>query len=168
MAADRVTAQLQGFQQFREALLALPQRLRRRALRNALAAGARVFRNEARRLAPVLQAPVQRRGVLGGGKVVRKPGTLRRAISVRTSKAARRGGDVGVFVNVRPLKPASARSATNPDDPFYWRFVEFGTRFQQGKAFLRGAVKKSAEALARVQATLRPAAEKLNQPRAQV
>jgi hypothetical protein len=42
----------------------------------------------------------------------RKPNTVKQAIRVRTSKADRRAGDVGVFVNVRPARAAAPRTRT--------------------------------------------------------
>jgi hypothetical protein len=123
-----------GQQAAAEALRSLPAKLRVRAIRNGLAAGGRVFRDEARRLTPVLAVPVRRQGQL-----IRKPGTVRDAINVRTSKRARRAGDVGVFVNVRPAKRL-ARGAFNPFDPFYWRWLEFGRQGRAGRA-ARGQAK---------------------------
>ncbi|MEJ1935960.1 HK97 gp10 family phage protein, partial [Nostoc sp. NIES-2111] len=98
----------------------------------ALAAGARIVRDEARRSAPVLRQADARR----------KPGTVRDAINVRTSKQARADGNVGVFVNVRPLKASQVRAfkakggkgASNPADPFYWRWLEFGRQGRAGAA----------------------------------
>lgn len=130
MADDSITVRVRGLDELKAQLQALPDKLRRRLLRNALAAGARLVRDEARRAAPVLRQPDPRR----------KPGTVRDAITVRTSKHARREGHVGVFVNVRPLKKEAVRQykagsgksgATNPNDPFYWRWLEFG---RQGRA----------------------------------
>lgn len=121
------TARVTGIADLRAALGDLSLQLRRRVLRNALAAGARLVRDEAKRLAPVLAAPVRRKG-----KVVRQPGTVAKAISVRTSKSARRAGNVGVFVNVKPAK-GNARGAQSPTDPFYWRWLEFG-RAARGSA----------------------------------
>lgn len=115
-----IEASVTGVADLRRELAALPNKLRVRAVRNALAAGARLVRNAARSAAPVLS--IGDPAVQAGR---RKPGTVRKAISVRTSKLARRRGDVGVFVNVRPAK-AGQRGAKNPNDPFYWRFVEFG------------------------------------------
>lgn len=135
-----VEVKVDGLRELRAQLMAIPDKLRRRALRTALAAGARVVRDQARALAPVLQAPVMRKGA-----VIRKPGTLRDAISVRTSKIARRAGNVGVFVNVRPLTkqkvsafkaaaPAGMKSGKyNPNDPFYWRWLEFGRQGRPGQ-----------------------------------
>jgi HK97 gp10 family phage protein len=155
--AGSFTAKVNGLAELRAALLELSPKLRRRALRNALAAGGRVFRDQARRLAPVLAAPIVRRGTL-----VRQPGTLRKALAVRTSKIARRAGDVGVFVNVRPAKSA-ARGRNSPNDPYYWRFVEFGTSRMSARPFLRPAAANAAgEALRRIEQTLGPQIKKLN------
>ena len=199
-----VEAKVTGLPDFKAALLALPDKLRKRALRNALAAGARVVRDTAKAATPVLQEPTRRR----------KPGTVRDAIRVRTSKRDRLAGDVGVFVNVRPAHgakfktvrgsavfglvktksrvqtKASARGANSPDDPFFWRFLEFGwnpasslTGGARGKAgkkhrrdlnkssgdkirggfrFLEAGSKRLSEALAIFTAKLRPAIDKLN------
>lgn len=119
---DNVVAQLR----------AVPVKLRVRAIRNALAAGARIVRDDARQGAPVLSQADPRRTA----------GTVRDAIVVRTSKQARQAGDVGVFVNVRPLKASQVRAfkasggkaASNPRDPFYWRWLEFGRQGRGGSA----------------------------------
>lgn len=133
MIEGRVT----GIPDLRNELRGVVPKLRVRALRNALAAGARVVQRAARADTPVIAAgaPAVRAGH-------RKPGTVRRAISVRTSKEARRAGDVGVFVNVRPLKRraiAKFKAAAagkggrvggqyNPDDPYYWMWLQFGRK----------------------------------------
>ncbi|MES2959800.1 MAG: HK97-gp10 family putative phage morphogenesis protein [Pseudomonadota bacterium] len=181
MAAE-IGVRITGLNELKAALRGLSPKLRRQALRNALAAGARVYRDDARRRAPVLAAPVIRRG-----QVARKPGTLRNAIRTRTSKISRKSGDVGVFVNVVPAKGAkfktvrgtalagliktrsrvqtrkSQRGRYSPNDPFYWRFQEFGTKKQAARPFLRPAAdSKGAEALASFSRTLGPAIQRLN------
>ena len=133
----RTITSVTGLADLQSALQGITGALRKRILRNALAAGGRVVRDAARRLAPVLQTPVHRRG-----KVIRKPGTLKKAISVRTSKRAAREGNVGVFVNVRPAKNAKFRGgkliraktkgAHSPDDPYYWQWLEFGRAARAG------------------------------------
>ncbi len=150
---------INGLPELREALRSIPDKLRRRALRNALAAGARVVQGAARDAAPVIPAaalPV-RRGI-------RTPGTVRKAISVRTSKIARRSGDVGVFVNVRPAKRGQ-RGAKNPADPYYWRWLEFGTKNAAPRPFLQEGAKKLGEALQVFLARIRPQIAKLNNPK---
>jgi hypothetical protein len=68
-------------------------------------------------------------------KGYRKPGTVQKAVSVRTSKASRQAGNVGVFVNVRPAKKGQ-RGAKNWRDPFYWSFLYRGTKHQPARPFL--------------------------------
>lgn len=151
MAGEGVTATVKGLPDLRAALAGIAPKLRRQALRNALAAGARLVRDEARRIAPVLSAP----------SPFRSPGTLRKAISVRTSKQARRRGDVGVFVNVRPAKKGQ-RGARSRTDPYYWRFVEFGTRHIRARQFLQGAARTLDRALEVFKAKIAPQIQRLN------
>ena len=128
-----------GIPDMRAALSGLVPKLKIRAVRTSLAAGARVVRDTARRAAPVLSpsSPAVRSGI-------RKPGTVRNAISVRTSKLSRRAGNVGVFVNVKPAQGAvyrkgravraSQRGAKSPNDPYYWRWLEFGRAARSAQA----------------------------------
>lgn len=153
---DGVTVNVRGLEELGATLRAMPDKLRKRALRNALAAGGRVFRDEARRLTPVLPAAIH----MKNGMIRRAPGTVRKAITVRTSKLARRRGDVGVFVNVRPAKGA-LRGANKPFDPFYWKFLEFGTKHMPAVGMLTRAAQRAALALERVETTLKPAIERL-------
>lgn len=130
---------VEGLDELKRALRDLPLNLRKRALRDALAAGARIVRDRARRETPVLSGsdPAVQKGY-------RRPGTLRRAIVVRTSRVARQAGNVGVFVNVRPARNAVIRGgkvlrakekgARSPVDPYYWRWVEFGRQARDGAA----------------------------------
>ena len=139
MAAD--TVQVKGLDELKRKLADVPKALRKRVLRNALAAGAREVRDVAKRNAPVLNLGTSMKAPY------RKAGTVRDAIRVRTSKADRKAGDVGVFVNVRPAK-AGQRGAKNPNDPFYWRFLEFGTRKMAARPFLQRATSALPKALA--------------------
>lgn len=138
MAAD--TVQVKGLDELKRKLADVPKALRKRVLRNALAAGAREVRDVAKRNAPVLTLGTSMKAPY------RKPGTVRDAIRVRTSKADRKAGDVGVFVNVRPAK-AGARGAKNPNDPFYWRWLEFGTRKMAARPFLQKSISALPKAL---------------------
>lgn len=148
-----IEAKVRGIPELKAALAGLVPKLRRQALRNALAAGARVVRDEARRRAPVLQ-PTMR-------APYRKPGTVRKAIVVRTSKQARKMGDVGVFVNVRPARRGQ-RGAKSPNDPFYWRFIEFGTKHIAPRAFLQAGAQRLTDALEKFEAVIGPQIQKMN------
>lgn len=113
--------EVKGLAELKQKMADIPKVLRRRVLRNALAAAAREVRDTARRNAPVLNLGTSLKAPY------RKPGTVKQAIRVRTSKADTREGNVGVFVNVKPVKNSSGqRGAKNPNDPYYWRWQEFG------------------------------------------
>lgn len=150
-----------GLNDVNRELREMPAKLRKRALMNALRAAGRVFRDEARRLTPVAIVPVRRKGLQ-----IRTPGTVRRAISVRTSKQSRRRGDLGVFVNIRPAKKGQ-RGAYSPTDPFYWRWLEFGARGKPGAGMLQKAAAKASEAVMKFGMVLGPAVQKLNRKGAQ-
>ena len=165
MAQSRI---IEGLDDAVHALRGLPDKLRRRALRTALAAGARLVRDDARRRAPVLDSALR-------ATPFRKPGTVRDAISVRTSKQARARGDVGVFVNVRPLKRGAVRAFKaasglranrNRNDPVYWRFLEFGTRFMSARPFLQPATQRLGDALRVFGQRIGPVIQRLNKPKA--
>ena len=131
---------IEGLDELKRKLAEVPKAMRKRVLRNALAAGAREVRDVAKRNAPVMTLGTSLKAPY------RKPGTVKQAIRVRTSKADRRAGDVGVFVNVRPAK-SGQRGAKNPNDPFYWRFLEFGTRKMPARPFLQRATSALPKAL---------------------
>jgi HK97 gp10 family phage protein len=170
-----ITGTVTGLPDLRAALRALPVTLRNRVLRNALATAARPIRDSARRLAPVMKP---------GRNVHRTPGLLKRSIVVRTSSDARRRGNVGVFVNVRPAKGAkyatetrtsfgrkvrvrrllraSQRGARSKLDPFYWRFLEFGTKHIGKREFLTRAAAGLGQAARTFAAAVGPQIRKLN------
>lgn len=156
---DNGVVRLEGFDELAKKLRAIPDALRKKVVRNALAAGGRLVRDAARRATPVLQQP----------SPYRTPGLVRRSIVVRNSKRDRLAGNVGVFVSVRPAKGArfkittrrifgvkvktrrqtraSQRGAKSKLDPYYWRFVEFGTKKMAARKFLQGSASELPAAL---------------------
>lgn len=160
--ADEIKLEVRGIDDLKRALADLPDKLRKRGLLNALRRAGRVIRDAAKAAAPVLAAPMKHR----------TPGLVKKKLSVRTSKFAREDGDVGVFVGVRPALGAkfrggvqvraSARGARSPLDPFYWRFLEFGTRKMRARPFLTPAGGKLNEALGIFERDAIVAVEKLN------
>lgn len=123
MANDGITVKLEGVDELKRALASAAQNIRTKAVRSSLRAAGRVIQSAAKAAAPVIPAPTK----------TRSPGTLKKAIAVRPSKFARQAGDEGVFIGVRPLRGSRQKKlgkagATNPNDPYYWRFVEFGTK----------------------------------------
>lgn len=133
---------VQGAEDVKRALRELPDKLRRRMLRTALAAGARVVRDAAKQAAPVLARDTP----------TRTAGLVRDRIKVRTSKRDRKAGDVGVFVNVQPaagtktrggvVVQASQRGAKSRLDPYYWQWLEFGRSAGMTKRRVSGKLRK--------------------------
>lgn len=123
--ADALQIKLEGVDELKRALAGAAVHIRTRAVRSALREAGRVIQAAARAAAPVLKAPRKNR----------KPGTIKQNIVVRASKFARQSGDEGVYINVRGLrgrarvKKFGKAGAENPNDPYYWHFVEFGHRF---------------------------------------
>lgn len=114
---------MHGLRELSDALKALPRKLERRILNAALMTGAREMEKEAKLLAP------------------RATGTLQRNIRARPGRPD--GHNATVIVGVRKLTgrqvarlKAKGKAA---DDPFYWRFLEFGTARMPARPFLRPA-----------------------------
>lgn len=124
-----------GLKEIQATLNKLPARLGEKVVRAALRAGAQVIRKDAQSRVPILKKP----------KWGRKPGTVRNAITIRRSKRDK----FGVYLSVKGLSAkkikafkggsASKDAAYNPDDPWYWHFLEFGTANRAAHPFLRPA-----------------------------
>ena len=134
---------ISGLEDAQRALAELPRKLRFGAVRKALRASGRVIQTEARARAPVLQTATK----------YRIRGLVRRSIAVRASRLARRRGDVGVYVTVRRLtgkqiaagEAAGFGAGRNPRDPFYFRFLELGTRRMAARPFIGPALQSKGE-----------------------
>lgn len=158
--ADKVSVQMRGVPELKRALAELPRTLRRKVLLTGLRAAAKVVLEAARRSAPVLKDTLPNE--------YRRRGTLRRQLKIRVSRVSKQQGNVGVFVNVKPMQGGGAK---NPNDPFYWRFVEFGTKAhfikpKNRKALaigITGAYRQVRHPGARAVPFLRPAATRLDE-----
>lgn len=142
--AGEVDIKFGGAEDLKKALEELAPEMRRGPGRRALVKGAEPVLAKA-----IAEAPELSRDVYKRGKMIRRKGTLKRALKIRSSKDVNKTGDVGVFVNIKPLNKGAIvdfkaatgrRAADNPDDPFYWRFREFATRRNKNpERFLRKA-----------------------------
>lgn len=149
--------QLHGLKELQATLRQLPLRLQDRTILAALRAAGQVIRKEAQARVPLLKQPVPHR----------KRGVVRKAISVRRSRLDNiKGKRSGVYIGVKPLgrkeiKGFKGGTGRNPDDPFYWIFLEFGTSKMSAKPFLRPAFEaKQFEALRKFEEYMKARVEK--------
>lgn len=157
--ADGLIVKLDGVEDLKRALSEAAADIRKKAVRGALREAGKVIQGAARATAPVLLVATP----------TRKPGTVRRNIVVRASKFARQAGNEGVYINVRGIRGRArvARlgraGANNPNDPFYWRFLELGTKKMAARPFLQpAAASKGDEAISKFMQSVVPQIEKLN------
>lgn len=157
--ADGVFIKLEGIDELKRALADAAATIRKKAVRGALREAGKVIQAAAKANAPMLKLPAPHR----------KAGTVKKNIMVRASKFARRAGDEGVYINVRGIRGAARiakfgkASAKNQNDPFYWRFLELGTKKMAAQPFLRPAAEsKGQEAIAVFMKSVIPQIQKLN------
>lgn len=116
--------EIRGLRELSDAMKALPKKLERRVLNAALMTGAREIDREAK-----LRVSV-------------RTGTVRRNIRARPGRPEA-GHAATVIVGVRRLSGKQiARLKSRgkaADDPFYWRWLEFGTQKMPARPFMRPA-----------------------------
>lgn len=170
--SEGITATVEGIDKLKASLNGLPDKLRKKVLLSALRKGAAVVRKAARDATPVLQKAVP----------YRTKGLLKKRLMVRVSREAKSQGNVGVFVNVKPaagtqytrrningfryktVKRVSQRGSKSPLDPFYWRYVAFGTKKMPGRNFLQAGADVLPKALEVFEREVIPAIDKFNTP----
>ncbi|ABR74603.1 hypothetical protein CBG46_09920 [Actinobacillus succinogenes] len=139
---DGITVRVDGLKELQKAMQSLGRKTSNRIAVKAMRRGGAIVRDKARTLAPVLKESVPHR----------KAGTLRKSIQSRTKVG--RNGRTNTYIWVKGLstkqvlkfKGKSGRSgAYNPRDPFYWRFLEFGTSKMPARPFMRPAFQQSKE-----------------------
>lgn len=133
---------VEGLSQIHKALSELGRKVSNKIAVKAMREGGKIVREQARQNAPVLSQSTP----------YRRAGTLKKAI--KSSTKVLKNGKIGTVIRVKGLtakqrgafKAKNASSgAYNPKDPFYWRFIEFGTSKMPAKPFLRPAFEQSKE-----------------------
>ncbi len=110
---------IQGLDEVRRRLKALPKNMRNRELGKALRSGGRMIRNDAKSRVPTLT------------------GLVLKNIVMRTSSGRRAGRNADVKVRIGVASDRSGRDSGT--DAFYWIFQEFGTSKMPAHPFLRPA-----------------------------
>jgi HK97 gp10 family phage protein len=135
---------LKGFEELERGLNALPAAIASKIARQSMLKGARVIQREAKLRAPVrIEGGVRRFKKGGKGRL---PGYLRASIVARLKRVP----GAGITYAIGWTKLA-----------FYGAFIEFGTRRQAARPFLRPAAdSKFAEAVQTIGADLGPKIER--------
>lgn len=158
-----------GLRELLAGLSELPVELGKGAIYAALGGAARVVKDAAIANAPVVDgnSPMVQAGY-------RSAGTMKRAIRASRSKINKgQNGFWETIVRVKPLKKSQEkklgkRGAKNPNDPYYWWWVEFGTSKMAARPFLRPAFNDTKDAQLeamrkRMRAGIERAAKKIEQ-----
>ena len=143
------SVEVKGLKELERALLELPKKLATQALTRGLLSGAKLVVDDAKRRAPLLTGEL-RRNI--------------RAIPNRRDKRYAATVDIGVRKltkkQLRKLRMKASRA--NASDPFYWRFLEFGTSRMRARPFLRPAFEaKKVEAALRIGESIRERLKKI-------
>lgn len=142
-------SRIEGLADLARSLREMPQDVRRNALRSGMRAGAREIQKDAQRRAPV------------------DTGRMRTNVYLKRIPELVTELSEGWFVGVR-MGPKRTRDkatgAVSKDysrDAWYWRLVEFGTRFVPARPFMRPAFESQKEAaVAAIAARLKARIEK--------
>ena len=146
---------IKGLSELSAALKELPNRIARNALRQSVARGAVVIRDEAKARAPVSTTPPAPGDPL--------PGTLKRSIVIKHDKDRSILTSQTYVVAVRQGKKYrnQGKKGNRSQDAYYWRWVEFGTVKMAARPFMRPAFEAQKEAA--VQEIARVLAERIAQ-----
>lgn len=127
---------VEGLAELANTLSELGKRIEGRVLQTSLRRGAALMVTEAKARAPILKNPDSRR----------RPGALRANVRARPVRDPEHSATVIVGVRKLSVKQVAAfkkktgrKGSDNPSDPFYWRFLEFGTARMPARPFLRPA-----------------------------
>lgn len=141
-----------GLRELGEALRQYGPNLARRALPRATYEAAQVFREEAFRLAPVsaLDKPHMRNALSTFKGRGTGPFQAAYGVGIRGRKLSKGEKKALRFLRSKTDKPVNLKG-----DPYYWRFLEFGTSKMVPRPFMRPAFEsKVSEALERFRVVL--------------
>jgi HK97 gp10 family phage protein len=123
-----VSLKFSGGAEIARNLALLQDKMRKKILRSAAVGGAAVVKKRAKEIAKA-------KGIEDTGATIRN-------IAGKVDRSSN-PDYVQINIGVRHGKPK--RGAKNQDDPYYWRFNEFGTSKQAARPFMRPAFEESKE-----------------------
>jgi bacteriophage protein of unknown function (DUF646) len=133
---------VEGLSQIHKALSELGRKVSNKIAVKAMREGGKIVQEQARQNAPVISQSTP----------YRRAGTLKKAI--KSSTKVLKNGKIGTVVRVKTLTTkqietfkvrSGKKGALNPKDPYYWRFLEFGTSKMPAKPFMRPAFEQTKE-----------------------
>lgn len=129
-----VSIEIKGLKELQKALEQLPKEIQARPLRSAVSAGAKVIMDEA-----IARAPEGDTGNLKDS-IYRYRSRKQSATGKETFLVGVRKGK-GTYGDTRRNRRLGivGKKYITQGKAFYWRFIEFGTRFIQAKPFMRPA-----------------------------
>lgn len=138
---DVVQVRIYGLAELERRMIQLGPKIARKALRSALNAGAQIIKKDAQARAPFLTGRLSRR-----------------ALYVARLRSASGPSEETYIIGVRHGRKDKKRDR----DAYYWKFIEFGTKFMAAMPFLRPAFEsKKLEVLERIKQKLRERIEVL-------
>lgn len=150
--ADGATVEVKGLKELSQALQELPRHIQGKALGAAVKAGADIIRDQAKANVAILTGATQKNIVAYRAKGS-KPDDITYEVGITMKKKYPR--------RIKKAKSGTwGRIGSENWPPFYWRFLEFGTRKMAARPFLRPAwTNRSGEALIMIQRMLAAAVE---------
>lgn len=138
---DGISIKIEGLKELEKKMISLGPKLGRQALKSALVAGAIVVRKEAQMSSPVDSGRLRKAMYI---KKMAKPNPFKENVifGVRHGRKTWKKGKDGQLFD-------------KSNDAFYWKFLEFGTKYIKKLEFVQNAFKKTqTRALARIKEVL--------------
>jgi len=141
---SEIRIEVKGLDALAAALKQLPEKVARKEVDKALREAAAPILRQAKANAPVLaQSTTYRRaGVLRRSirmKNFRVRGSLNRGVTIGVRKLSRRQVRAAKLASAVSKRKYGVRISEQWQDPFYWYFVERGTKKMKARNFLRNA-----------------------------
>jgi len=157
----KVTVEFRGLRELGEALRKVTWEVQEKLAKTSVKAGIKVIQDRAILLAPKDTGTLKKSIIIYRDKKACRPGIEMWALTVRSKKTKRKKGDTSPVLKGR----------ADPNNAFYWKFVEFGTVKMDAQAFMfpafdaETAAGNESPAAEAVRDKLKTGIEKINLPK---